>query len=84
MWLAWIGNKLKLNIPWGTLGARGFSCTVSGFCQVLKSDQCEKPLDQRPVADKAPRRTLSHTKYEGVFKLAWISSNYFESLLLPQ
>ena len=43
---------------------------LDSFCQVLKSDQCEKPLDQRPVANKAPRRTLSHTKYEGVFKLA--------------
>ena len=28
-----------------TLGARDFSCAVSGFGQVLKSDPREKPLD---------------------------------------
>ena len=28
------------------------------------------PGCQRPVADKAPGPTLSHTKYGGVFKLA--------------
>jgi len=47
------------------LGATGFSGVV--LVKSGQSDQCEKPLDQWPVANKAPHRTLSHTKYEGVF-----------------
>ena len=45
-------HKLKLG-PFSchdiTLGARGFSCAVSGFGQVLKSDPREKPLDQSAI-----------------------------------
>ena len=37
-----------------TLGARGFSCAVSGFGQVLKSDPREKPLDQSAIPLIAP------------------------------
>ena len=55
-----------------TLGARGFSCAVSGFRQVLKSDPREKlfffsrvfglwPKTYRPTADEAPRRTREKT-----------------------
>ena len=33
----------------GTLGARDFSCMVSGFGQVLKSDPREKPLAQSAI-----------------------------------
>ena len=54
-----------------TLGTRGFSCAVSGFRQVLKSDPREKfffsrvfglwPKTCRPAADEAPRRTREKT-----------------------
>ena len=37
-----------------TLGSRGFSCAVSGFGQVLKSDPREKPLDQSAIPFIAP------------------------------
>ena len=37
-----------------TLGARGFSCAVSGFRQVLKSDAREKPLGQSAIPLIAP------------------------------
>ena len=37
-----------------TLGARGFSCAVSGFGQVLISDPLEKPLDQSAIPLIAP------------------------------
>ena len=37
-----------------TLGSRGFSCAVSGFGQVLKSDPREKPLDQSAIPLIAP------------------------------
>ena len=37
-----------------TLSARGFSCAVSGFGQVLKSDPREKPLDQSAIPLIAP------------------------------
>ena len=42
-----------------SLGAGDFSCAVSGFGQVLKSDPREKPNseDFRPAADEAPRHT---------------------------
>ena len=45
-----------------TLGARGFSCAVSGFGQVLKSGFparvfCQRPKTCRPEADEAPRHT---------------------------
>ena len=36
------------------LGATGFSCAVSGFGQVLKSDPREKPLDQSAIPLIAP------------------------------
>ena len=39
-----------------TLGARGFSCVVSGFGQVLKSDPLEKPLDQNAIPLIAPSK----------------------------
>ena len=37
-----------------TLGARDFSCAVSGFGQVSKSDPREKPLDQSAIPLIAP------------------------------
>ena len=40
--------------PFSTLDARGFSCAVSGFGQVLKSDPREKPLDQSAISLIAP------------------------------
>ena len=39
-----------------TLGARDFSCAVSGFGQVLKSLP-PKAEDVRPAADEAPHHT---------------------------
>ena len=58
--------------PPHTLGARGFSCAVSGFGQILKSDPREKlrPTCLRPSAEhvsacrrrnKAPLRTREKT-----------------------
>ena len=51
-----------------TLGARGFSCAVSGFGQVLKSGFAARvfgvrPNTCRPAADetKLPRRTREKT-----------------------
>ena len=40
--------------PFSTLDARGFSCAVSGFGQVSKSDPREKPLDQSAISLIAP------------------------------
>ena len=37
-----------------TLGARGFSCAVSGIGQVLKGDPREKPLDKSAIPLIAP------------------------------
>ena len=58
--------------PPHTLGARGFSCAVSGFVQVLKSDpreklrpSCLRPSDEHVSAcgrrNEAPRRTREKT-----------------------
>ena len=47
-----------------TLGTRGFSCAVSGFGQVLKSDPREKPLD--PLI--APSQ-LQHRLYQNIQNL---------------
>jgi len=54
----WVGllGKIKGSATTGligTLGSRGFSCAVSAFGQVLKSDR-QKTC--RPVDDEAPRR----------------------------
>ena len=38
------------------LGARGFSCAVSGFGQVLKSEPRKKPLDQSAIPLIAPNQ----------------------------
>ena len=49
--------------PFCTLDARGFSCPVSGFGQVLKSDPREKPLDQSAISLIAPGQlNLTYTK----------------------
>ena len=52
----------------GTLGARDFSCAVSGFGQVLKSDPREKPLDQSAVPLIAPSQ-LQHRLYQCIQNL---------------
>ena len=44
-------RHLGRHIP---LGARGLSCAVSGFGQLLKSDPREKPLDQSAISLIAP------------------------------
>ena len=49
----------------GTLGARDFSCAVSGFGQVLKSDPREKPLDQSAIPFIAPSQ-LQHRLYQNI------------------
>ena len=51
-----------------TLGARDFSCAVSGFGQVLKSDPREKPLDQSAVPLIAPSQ-LQHRLYQNIQNL---------------
>ena len=51
-----------------TLGARGFSCAVSGFGQVLKSDPREKPLDQSAIPLIAPSQ-LQHRLYQNIQNL---------------
>ena len=38
-----------MRVTTSTLGASGFSCAVSSFGQVLKSDPREKPLDQSAI-----------------------------------
>ena len=45
------------SVYYGTLGTRDFSCVVSGFGQVLKSDPRRRPKMCRPAADEAPRHT---------------------------
>ena len=40
-----------------TLGARDFSCAVSGFGQVFISDPREKPLYRSAIALMAPNRS---------------------------
>ena len=49
----------------GTLGARDFSCAVSGLGQVLKSDPREKPLDQSAIPFIAPSQ-LQHRLYQNI------------------
>ena len=49
----------------GTLGARDFSCSVSGFVQVLKSDPREKPLDQSAIPFIVPSQ-LQHRLYHKI------------------
>ena len=51
-----------------TLGARGFSCMVSGFSQVLKSDLLEKPLDQSAIPLIAPSK-LQPRLYQNIQSL---------------
>ena len=51
-----------------TLGARGFSCAVSGFGQVLKSDPREKPLDQSAIPLIAPSQ-LQPRLYQNIQNL---------------
>ena len=54
------GSKLYQNL---TLGARGFSCAVSGFGQVLKSDfaACRRPTkllvkrEKKPLVPRVPK-----------------------------
>ena len=43
-----------MRVTTSTLGASGFSCAVSSFGQVLKSDPREKPLDQSAIPLIAP------------------------------
>ena len=51
-----------------TQGARDFSCAVSGFGQVLKSDPREKPLDQSAIPLIAPSQ-LQHRLYQNIQNL---------------
>ena len=51
-----------------TLGARGFSCAVSGFGQVLKNDPREKPLDQSAIPLIAPSQ-LQPRLYQNIQNL---------------
>ena len=56
-----------------TLGARGFSCAVSGFGQVLKSDPREKlfffsRFRLRPTKGSSPSRDLLKKR---VWKITW-------------
>ena len=58
------------------LGARGFSCAVSGFGQVLKSGFaarvfCQRPKTCRPAADEAPRHTREKHLVPRVGKLVF-------------
>ena len=48
-------NSCKGNF---TLGARGFSCAVSGFAARVF---CQRPKTCRPAADEAPRHTGEKT-----------------------
>ena len=50
------------------MGARGFSCAVSGFGQVLKSDLGEKPLDQSAIPLIAPSQ-LQPRLYQNIQNL---------------
>ena len=50
------------------LGARGFSCAVSGFGQVLISDPLEKPLDQSAIPLIAPSQ-LQPRLYQNIQNL---------------
>ena len=53
-----ISRNFFINGKQPTLGAKGFSCAVSGFGQVLKSDTREKPLDlSSPFASTEPITT---------------------------
>ena len=54
--------------PFSTLDARGFSCAVSGFGQVLKSDPREKPLDQSAIPLIAPSQ-LQPRLYQNIQNL---------------
>ena len=59
----------------GTLGARDFSCVVSGFGQVLKSDPREKPLDQSAIPLIALSQ-LQHRLYQNIQNLdVWLISS---------
>ena len=49
------GSKLYQNL---TLGARGFSCAVSGFGQVLKSDFAARLFGLRPKTCRRPTKLL--------------------------
>ena len=75
MYLPKPGNSQVMHKNWestheATLGAGDFSCAVSGFGQVLKSDPREKPLDQSAIPLIAPSQLLynpAYTKTSGCF-----------------
>ena len=68
------GNSSKQNYEnnscrqFATLGARGFSCAVSSFGQILKSDPREKPLDQSAIPLIAPSQ-LQPCLYQNIQNL---------------
>ena len=51
-----------------TLGVRSYSCAISGFGQVLKSDPREKPLDQSAIPLIAPSQ-LQPRLYQNIQNL---------------
>ena len=71
MYLPKPGNSQVMHKNWkstheATLGARDFSCAVSGFGQVLKSDPREKPLDQSAIPLIAPSQLLYNPAYQNI------------------
>ena len=54
-----LSHSKKENLQSGTLSARDFSSTVSGFGQVFNSDPREKPLEQSTIALMAPIQSLA-------------------------
>ena len=57
-----------MRVTTSTLGASGFSCAVSSFGQVLKSDPREKPLDQSAIPLIAPSQ-LQPRLYQNIQNL---------------
>ena len=63
-----------------TLGARGFSCAVSGIGQVLKGDPREKPLDKSAIPLIAPSQ-LQPRRLANRFGISETALNWFGSNL---
>ena len=63
-----ISRNFFINGKQPTLGAKGFSCAVSGFGQVLKSDPREKPLDLSSIPLIAPSQ-LQPRLYQNIQNL---------------
>ena len=63
-----LSRNVFINGKQPTLGAKGFSCAVSGFGQVLKSDPREKPLDLSSIPLIAPSQ-LQPRLYQNIQNL---------------